>query len=327
MVLLIDTAMVPARERLDFWLESSSDAYLPVHVRSTAKEQFGARMWGYGFGPISFFRIAAAANTMMRTPRAIAACDPECLHLTVVLRGRLEAAQEGRTGIAGDRGRDQLRDVAPGDLPGGRAVRVARRPRADEHLLGRDADRISRLHRAEDPGQRGRAASRRGVLPRTRLRAGRRDGHRRMMRRTPSSASSTSCEACTPCPPAPAGRSACDRARRSCSTSRSFIAANLGDPDLDPERHRPRELHLDALPPQAVRGRGDERVPVDPHVPPGALPSRPARSGSQPSHDPRDREPLGPARPAAFQPPVPRRPTAARRASCGAARSAHRGRP
>ena len=58
-------------------------------------------MWGYDFGPISFFRIAAAANTMMRTPRAIAACDPECLHVLVVLRGRLEAAQEGRTGVAG----------------------------------------------------------------------------------------------------------------------------------------------------------------------------------------------------------------------------------
>ena len=37
MVLLIDTAMVPARERLDFWLESSTDAYLPVHVRSSGQ--------------------------------------------------------------------------------------------------------------------------------------------------------------------------------------------------------------------------------------------------------------------------------------------------
>ena len=100
MALLIDTAMVPARERLDFWLESSSDAYLPVQIRSTAKEQFAARMWGYDFGPISFFRIAAAANTMLRTPQAIAACDPECLHISVVARGRLNAAQDGRTGIA-----------------------------------------------------------------------------------------------------------------------------------------------------------------------------------------------------------------------------------
>jgi AraC-like DNA-binding protein len=37
---------------------------------------------------------------MIRTSQAIAACDPECLHVSVVLRGRINAAQEGRTGVA-----------------------------------------------------------------------------------------------------------------------------------------------------------------------------------------------------------------------------------
>jgi AraC-like DNA-binding protein len=99
-MLLIDTATVPAQERLDFWLDSAFDAYLPVQVRSAAGEDFGARLWGYELGPLSLFRIAAAPNTMMRSSRAIAACDPECLHLSVVLRGQINAAQEGRTGVA-----------------------------------------------------------------------------------------------------------------------------------------------------------------------------------------------------------------------------------
>jgi AraC-like DNA-binding protein len=99
-MLLIDTAQVPASDRLDYWSESSFDAYLPVQIRSAAREDFGARMWGYDLGPLSLFRIAAAPNTMMRTSRAIAACDPECLHLSVVLRGQITAAQEGRTGVA-----------------------------------------------------------------------------------------------------------------------------------------------------------------------------------------------------------------------------------
>jgi AraC-like DNA-binding protein len=99
-MLLIDTAKVAAPERLAFWSNSSFDAYLPVQVRSPAREQFGARMWGYELGPVSLFRIAAAPNTMMRSWRAIAACDPECLHLSVVLRGQIAAAQEGRTGLA-----------------------------------------------------------------------------------------------------------------------------------------------------------------------------------------------------------------------------------
>jgi AraC-like DNA-binding protein len=99
-MLLIDTATVPARERLDFWSESSFEAYLPVQIRTPDRDEFGARMWGYELGPLSLFRIAAAANTMVRTSGAIAACDPECLHMSIVLRGRITAAQEGRTGVA-----------------------------------------------------------------------------------------------------------------------------------------------------------------------------------------------------------------------------------
>ena len=100
LTLLIDTESVPAGDRLDFWSESSFDTYLPVHVRSAARERFGARMWGYELGPLSFFRLSTAPNTMIRTSQAIAACDPLCLHVSLVLRGRINAAQEGRTGVA-----------------------------------------------------------------------------------------------------------------------------------------------------------------------------------------------------------------------------------
>ena len=90
-MLLIDTASVPARERLDFWSESAFDAYLPVQIRSPETVRFDGRMWGYDLGPLSLFRIAAAPNTMTRSSQAISACDPECLHLSVVLRGQVHA--------------------------------------------------------------------------------------------------------------------------------------------------------------------------------------------------------------------------------------------
>ena len=99
-MLLIDTAKVPAPDRLDHWLQSADAAYLPVQVRSPATEKFSARMWGYELGPLGFFRIVATPNTMVRDARQIAACDPECLHLSVVSRGRISATQEGRTGVA-----------------------------------------------------------------------------------------------------------------------------------------------------------------------------------------------------------------------------------
>jgi AraC-like DNA-binding protein len=167
MALLIDTAIVPARERLDFWLELSSDAYMPVQIRSTARDQFCGRMWGYDLGPISFFRIAAAPNTMTRTAQAIAACDPECLQLSVVLRGELNASQEGRTGSAGIGDLISYETSHPVTFQANAAfesliVRVPRR------LLGREAERITKLTALRIPGgdgfPRAAAAFFRGVV-------------------------------------------------------------------------------------------------------------------------------------------------------------------
>ena len=142
--LLIDTAVVSPQERLDFWSESSRDAYHPVQIRSPEPDRFWARMWGYDLGPISIFRIDAAANTMIRTSRAIASGDPECLHIEVILRGRMNAAQDGRTGIA-QRGdvisyETSHPAVFRADLPfESLVVRVPKR------LLGSESARISAL--------------------------------------------------------------------------------------------------------------------------------------------------------------------------------------
>ena len=236
-------------------------------------------MWGYELGPLSLFRISAAPNTMMRTSRAIAACDPECLHLSVVLRGQLNAAQEGRTGVA------RTGDVISYETSHPVIFR-ADQPyeslvvRVPQQLLGREEAQISRLTAVGISGRTG--------LPRAAVAffrscsAGWRTGRsRRRTRRTPSSACSTSSAACT----------RRRRARREPMRLRSraeillniqsFIEANLGDPNLDPERDRPRELHLDAVSAQALRGGGDERLPVDPRDAAGALPPRPARPGAR----------------------------------------------
>ena len=100
MAVVIDTALVPARERLEFWAESSCNAYVPLQVRSAERKGFWARMWADTLGPLSVFRITTAPNTMIRTSRAVAAGDPECLDLSVILRGQLNSAQDGRNGVA-----------------------------------------------------------------------------------------------------------------------------------------------------------------------------------------------------------------------------------
>jgi len=100
MPLLIDTAVVPASDRVEFWSESSRRIYHPLQVRSAAKGAFWGRLSGYELGPLGVFRVVAAPNTMIRTGSAIAAGDPECVHVATVLRGRLNAAQGGRTCVA-----------------------------------------------------------------------------------------------------------------------------------------------------------------------------------------------------------------------------------
>jgi AraC-like DNA-binding protein len=97
---LIDTAVVPAGERLDFWMESTCATYVPLQIRSKERRAFWARMWAYELGPLHVYRIAAAANTMIRSSRAVAAGDPECIDLSVVLHGQLNSAQQGRSCVA-----------------------------------------------------------------------------------------------------------------------------------------------------------------------------------------------------------------------------------
>ena len=53
-------------------------------------------MWGEWLASVGLFRVAALPNTMSRTRGEIAAGDPECLHLSILLRGHLHGAQHHR---------------------------------------------------------------------------------------------------------------------------------------------------------------------------------------------------------------------------------------
>jgi len=234
MALLIDTATVPARERLEFWLESAFEAYLPVQVRSEVAEEFGARMWGYDLAPLTFFRISAVANTMIRTSRAIAACDPECLHLSVVLRGRLNAAQQGRTGVArvGDLiSYETSRPVViSADQPfESLVVRVPKR------VLGQEEARISNRTAVSIPG--GEGLPRAAVAFFLGLVGGLEDG-------TVNGDDAPSAVSCVLdlvrgicADPGGTHEPARPRSRAEALLNlRSFIETNLGDPQLGPEQ-------------------------------------------------------------------------------------------
>ncbi|MGH2849194.1 MAG: helix-turn-helix domain-containing protein [Solirubrobacteraceae bacterium] len=154
MTLLIDTGVVPARQRVDFWSSASCYIYHPLAIRADARDRFSARMWGDQVGSIGLYRIAAAPNTMTRTPKAIAAGDPECLHLSLLLRGHMKISQQSRADL-----------IAPGDLTAYDTSQPAVM-RADEPfealvlqmpraMLGEYASRIAGLTALRIPGDGG----------------------------------------------------------------------------------------------------------------------------------------------------------------------------
>lgn len=96
MALLIDTKRVPTGDRARFWTDESGDNFHPLQITIGANERFAGRMWGEGLGQIRLYRILAGANTMTRTGREIAAGDPQCMHLQIMLRGELRGAQRDR---------------------------------------------------------------------------------------------------------------------------------------------------------------------------------------------------------------------------------------
>lgn len=144
MTMLINTDVVLARERAEYWADASRVEFHPLHIRADAGRPFSGRMWGDRLGSIGMFRIAATPNTMTRTPGDVAAGDPDSLLVEMVLGGALRGAQ-----------RDRSAALKPGDLTAYDTSRptvvAADRPfdilvlRLAKSELGKQAANISRL--------------------------------------------------------------------------------------------------------------------------------------------------------------------------------------
>jgi len=231
--LLIDTAAVAPRDRVDFWRDSSCHAYHPLQIRSAAGEEFWARMWAYELGPLGFFRIEAAPNTMLRTERAIAASDPESLHVSVVNRGQLNASQEGRYAVARAGDMISYETSHPAVFRADRPFEalVTRVPR---HLFGSHAEAIRNRTAVTFPGSDG--LTRAAVAFFRGLFTGLDDG-------TIAPAHAGTTVECVldlvrglHSSPAQEAETRRLRSRAEILTNvKAFIEANLGDPRLDPD--------------------------------------------------------------------------------------------
>jgi AraC-like DNA-binding protein len=97
MTVLLDTASVAPRERFDFWAEETPRVFQrPVAVERRTAGEFSGLIMGHRLGPLRVFRIVADASDVLRTPKAIAACDPETIDIALQVRGSCVIEQEGR---------------------------------------------------------------------------------------------------------------------------------------------------------------------------------------------------------------------------------------
>src|SRR6185437_10408741 len=97
MTVQLDTSEVAPADRSAFW-EAGTARLLggPLGIRSLVERPFSGRILGHHLGPVEVFRVAGDANRVQRTAADVAEHDPGRLHVNVVTRGTLLAAQDGR---------------------------------------------------------------------------------------------------------------------------------------------------------------------------------------------------------------------------------------
>lgn len=105
MSILLDTRTVPEAERRDYWSEGISEHFFPARFAPAEATPFSGRVTGADIGSISVRTIRGGRHSIARTPRMIAASDPESILLCQVRTGSCRVEQGGR-----------IARLAPGDL-------------------------------------------------------------------------------------------------------------------------------------------------------------------------------------------------------------------
>jgi AraC-like DNA-binding protein len=157
MAVLCDTGDVDARDRFDLWQQSLVTSFFPVRVERLERSTFNARLEGHSLGPLRVFHADAAGCAPVRTPRCIAAGDPEQLQLHLLRRGHCQVTQQGRSceTTAGDITLMASSQPSTIRARGAHDLLIFSLPL---RLLGPHADRLSRWTAVRVPGDRGLAA-------------------------------------------------------------------------------------------------------------------------------------------------------------------------
>ena len=99
MAVLFTTASVAPYERFDLWTSVSSRLFTPLGGRLHPDEAFWASAHGLRLGAVDLTTVSASGHTVLRTPKYIAAGDPEVFWISMQIRGSSVISQQDRTAV------------------------------------------------------------------------------------------------------------------------------------------------------------------------------------------------------------------------------------
>lgn len=105
MAVVIDTSAVTPAERFDFWATESARAYHPLLMRQAGDRPFTGHAVVFQLPLVRLMRIQGDPSSVLRTPTAIREWDPEVISVALHVRGRSRIVQ-----------RDRVAELGPGDI-------------------------------------------------------------------------------------------------------------------------------------------------------------------------------------------------------------------
>lgn len=97
MSMMLDTRVVSAADRPEYWSAGIAEHFFPVRVKSFGAASFDARLSGGEVGPLFIRSISGPPHRVERTQRMVASVDPEFLLLYLVRRGACRVEQDDRS--------------------------------------------------------------------------------------------------------------------------------------------------------------------------------------------------------------------------------------
>ncbi len=274
MTVVCDTSSVPVDDRADYWVDASSQFFVPLECSPRDKTSFHGLLQAGTVGPLALSRLEVSPHTIRRTRTLADATDGDRYKLSLLLGGSALVVQDGREAVLRP-GDFALYDCSrPYTIEGAERFRmlVCMVPRG---AIGLEPDQVARMTATRIRGDAGIAWALAPFLERLAdlaIRDEVPDAEDRVVESVVDLVESLCASVIRP-----------DAAARSPRAelllrARAYADAHLGDPGARSGRDRSGDLRVEALPARPLRRGRLDRLGLDPRTAARSMPPPARRS-------------------------------------------------